>query len=281
MIDNIIEIKQLPIIEERLQTLKTEIEQKTHSALFMECTEDTVKSVKKMRAELTKEFNEYETRRKYIKSQIEAPYKAFNAIYEDCVTKSFKKADKALKSKIDKVENGLKEQKKEKIRFYSEELKKAYALDWLDVERVIPNITLSASEASLTSVVAEKMEKISMECQCISGLENSDESAELLAEYKKSLSLAQAKLIVSQHKKEIEKAKADSQKKKDQDQIKQEAEKRVEMLTPPAVSQTTPESSSEKVTLYKMTFTVSGTKEQLKALKAFIINNNIEIIGGK
>lgn len=281
MIDNIIEIKQLPIIEERLQTLKMEIEKKTDAALAMKCTEDTVKTVKKTRAELTKELNEYETRRKYVKAQIEAPYKAFNAIYEECVTVPFKNADKALKSKIDSVENGLKGQKKEKIRFYAEELKKAYALNWLDVERVIPNVTLSASETSLTSAVAEKMEKISMDCECISGLDNADEAAELLAEYKKTLNLAQAKLTVQNRKKEIEKARSDAQKTAKQEEIKRKMEEKVEMLAPPAVKETSNEPPVEEVKVYQMTFTVRGTKEQLKAIKSFIIDNNIEIIGGK
>ncbi len=275
---DIIEIKQLPIIEERLKTLKKEIEQRTSAALSMECTEETIKAVKQMRADLTKEFNNYEARRKYVKSQIEEPYKAFNSVYEECVSVPFKKADKELKSKIDNVENERKKQKKERILSYAKELKTAYTLDWLDVERILPNITLSASVSSLQSAVANTLEKISMECQCITGI---DESAEIFAEYKKTLNLAQAKLTVSQRRKEIEKAKADAQKKDEQEQIKHETEKKIEMLAPPIVLENPPELSVEKVKLYKMTFTVSGTKEQLKALKAFIIDNNIEIIGGK
>lgn len=279
--NEIIEIKQLPIIEERLRELKAEIEVETNNALAMECTEETVKDVKKIRAELNKQFTELETRRKNVKKQLEAPYNAFNSVYEECVGKTYKAADNALKKKISKVEDGLKNQKKEKIISYAVELKTAYSLDWLDVERVLPNVTLSASISSLQTALANAFEKINMECECIAGIDNADESAELLAEYKKSLNLAQAKLIVSQRKKEIEKAKSDSQKKNEQDQIKKEVEKKVEMLTPPTEKEALSEPLVEETQKYQMTFTVRGTKKKLKALKAFIIENNIELVGGK
>ena len=76
---------------------------------------------------------------------------------------------------------------------------------------------------------------------------------------------------------EIEQAKLEAERKAHQEEIKQETEKKVEMLAPPVVEEKPPK---EEVKLYRMTFTVSGTKEQLKALKAFIIDNNIQIIGG-
>ena len=57
-----------------------------------------------------------------------------------------------------------------------------------------------------------------------------------------------------------------------QEEIYKEAEKKIEQLAPPV------EVEEEKT--YTMTFTVSGTIEQLKALKAFMISNNIDFING-
>lgn len=262
MNNNLVIIKQLPIIEERLSTLKSEIEQKTKIAVAMECTESTVKDIKKIRAELTKEFNEFDERRKDVKAQIEAPYKAFNSVYEDCVALPFKTADKLLKAKIDAIENDLKEQKKEKIVSYAEELKIAYSLEWLDIERVLPNITLSASLSSLKSDVAEKLDKINLDCKCISG------DVEVFAEYKKTLNLAQAKLTVEQRKREVEVAKSNIQNTSEQQQIKQEHEQKIEALAPPAVD-------VKKANIYKMTFTVHGTMTQLKELKNFMNERGI------
>ncbi len=267
MEDGIIEIKQLPIIEERLKTLKTEIEKKTQTALSMVCTEDTVKEVKKIRAALTKEFAELEACRKDVKVQIETPYQEFYKVYQECVSIPFKNADAELKKKINSVEDMLKSDKRKKIIEYANELKTAYGIDWLNVERILPNITLSASLTSLRQSTADRVEAIRYDCQCIS--ESDKDSAEVLAEYKKSLSLSQAQLAVSQRKKEIEQAKSDVQATTEQEQIKQEAEQKVEMLAPPIIE------DKPKEKEYKMSFTVHGTITQLRELKNFMIERGI------
>lgn len=266
MDDNLVIIKQLPIIEERLNTLKSKIEEKTKNIISLPCTEGTVKDIKKIRAEFNKEFNELEARRKSVKAQIEAPYMEFNSIYEECVTTPFMIADNVLKTKINGVEEKLKHQKKEKIIAYAKELKSAYDLDWLDVEMIMPKVTISESLSSLKSTIAEKLDRISVDCKCIS--ENSDTSAEVLAEYKKTFNLAQSNLIVSQRKKEIAIAISDIQNKSEHQQFKQECEQKVEMLAPPI------EVKQEKI--YKMIFTVQGTTAQLKELKKFMNERGIK-----
>ena len=55
----VIELQQLPIIVERLHSVKADIEQRTADALSLVCTEQTYKSVKDARAQLTKEFKEW------------------------------------------------------------------------------------------------------------------------------------------------------------------------------------------------------------------------------
>ncbi|MBR0360398.1 MAG: hypothetical protein IIX21_04730, partial [Clostridia bacterium] len=59
---------------------------------------------------------------------------------------------------------------------------------------------------------------------------------------------------------------------KEQEEVKQEVTERIEQLTPPV------EVEEEKT--YTMTFTVSGTIEQLKALKAFMVANSIDFTSG-
>lgn len=273
MIDNIIVVKRLPVIEERLKELKADIESRTSAAVAMGCTEENYKDIKKVRAELNKECKEYESQRIAVKNAINERYETFNAVYKECVTVPMKAADSQLKAKIDSVENGLKAAKRENVLKFAEELKASYSLDWLDINKVMPNVTLSASESSLIQKVSDTLEKVNMECECIN-------DPEIFAEYKKSLNLAQSKMIVMTRRKEIEQAKFESERKAHQEEIKQEAKKKVEMLAPPVVEESLPQPPKEEVKLYRMTFTVNGTKEQLKALKAFIIDSNIEIIGG-
>ena len=53
-------VKQLPIIEERLKGLSIEIDEKVKYAKSLVVSDETVKDVKKVRAELSKEFKELE-----------------------------------------------------------------------------------------------------------------------------------------------------------------------------------------------------------------------------
>ena len=274
MIDNLIVVKQLPIITERLRELKEDIESRTTAAVAMDCTEDTYKEIKKIRADLNKECKEYEDRRIAVKKAINAPYEAFNEVYKECVSNVFAAAKTELDKKITAVEDGLKAQKRDNVLKFAEELKASYSLDWLDIKRVMPNVTLSASESSLIQKVSDELERINTDVQAITDIE-------ILAEYKKSLNLAQSNLIVANRRKEIEEARLEAERKAHQEEIKQETEKKVEMLAPPVVEE--PKAVESKVAERKFvtSFSVKGTMTQIKALKAFIVENNIEIIGGK
>lgn len=103
----VIELQQLPIIVERLHSVKADIERRTAEATSLICTEETYKSVKDARAQLTKEFKEYEAQRTAIKSKILEPYNAFEQVYRECVTAPFQQADAELKQKITDVTSGI------------------------------------------------------------------------------------------------------------------------------------------------------------------------------
>ena len=53
-------------------------------------TEDTVKEIKKLRADLNKRFKELEDERKAVKAKVMAPYEAFEEVYKKYVTDIFK-----------------------------------------------------------------------------------------------------------------------------------------------------------------------------------------------
>ena len=74
MTENLIVIKQLPQIEEHLKDLSTEIDVKVNNAKKLVCTEETVKTVKQVRADLTKDFKNLEEQRKTVKEQILANF---------------------------------------------------------------------------------------------------------------------------------------------------------------------------------------------------------------
>ena len=103
----VIELQQLPIIVERLHSVKADIERRTAEATSLICTEETYKSVKDARAQLTKEFKEYEAQRTAIKSKILEPYNAFEQVYRECVTAPFQQADSELVEKMQAVREKL------------------------------------------------------------------------------------------------------------------------------------------------------------------------------
>ena len=262
----IIELVQLPVIDERLQTLKAEWEQKTAAAVALSCTEANKQEIKKIRTALTKEFNALEGSRKGVKKAILAEYEAFEKVYKECVTVPYKAADEALKSKIEAVEAEQKKDKYNSVEQYAKELIIANGLNWLSSGRIMPKVTLTASEKALKEQVKQTVDNVALEVEVIG------EDAELLAEYQKSLNLAAAKITVIERHKAIEAAKQAAEQKAKQDEQFEKAEERAEMLLPPEIKQ-----EEQKVTT---SFKVRGTITQLKALKAFIVENNIEIIGG-
>lgn len=267
--NDIISITELSVTEQALKQINAEQKQRLDGALQMACTEETKRAVKKYRTELKKTFEELEAERKEKTAEYEKPLKDFKAMYDEYIAQPFKEADQALKSKIDEVEKTQKDTKRESVEVYAKELIQAYALTWLDVYQVMPNITLSASEKALKKQVKDTVDRIKSEVDCINAM---PDSSELMAEYMSCLNLADAQMIVTQRKKAIEQAEQAKAAYKEQEEVKQEVTERIEQLTPPV------EVEEEKT--YTMTFTVSGTIEQLKALKAFMIANNINFTNG-
>ena len=151
----LIRVVQLPEIEEHLQSIKVAVTQKVNDALSLICTEDTVKSVKAVRADLNKDLKDFEERRKAVKKAIMSPYEQFEAVYKECISDTYKKADIELKAKIDSVENELKEAKRTEVEAYFEECSKSVGVDFVRLSDLNLNITLSASVKALKRQVKE------------------------------------------------------------------------------------------------------------------------------
>lgn len=264
----IIVVKQLPIIVEQLQEVKAEITAKVEQALSLVCTEDTVKDVKKVRSDLNKELKDYEECRKAVKKAIMTPYEQFEAVYKDCISDTYKKADTELKGKIDSVENELKEQKKAEVKGYFDEYLTATGIDFVTFENANINVTLSASMKSLKEQAKAFVDKIVDDLNLIDTQEHKDE---ILYEYKQSLNVSNAITTVTNRYKAIEEAKAREQA---EAEAAAKVEEVVEAVAPPTVEPIAPPVEEEKT--YTLKFTVRGTMPQLKALKEFLKNGGYD-----
>ena len=269
----LIRVVQLPEIEEHLQSIKVAVTQKVNDALSLICTEDTVKSVKAVRADLNKDLKDFEERRKAVKKAIMSPYEQFEAVYKECISDTYKKADAELKAKIDSVENELKEAKRTEVEAYFEECSKSVGVDFVKLSDLNLNVTLSASVKSLKRQVKEYFDKVIQDLALIATLEH---TTEILVEYRKTLDVSDAVLTVQErHKAIAEQEKRNAEASviaEKQAETVEKVEKAVresvtEEISAPEVEEAPPEGNEP---VYEATFRVTGTLAQLKALKKFL-----------
>lgn len=273
--DELIVVKQLPIIEEKLHALKSQWEQRAADAQSMVCTEETIQAVKAFRAEMRKEFESVEALRKQVKKAVMGPYEQFEDVYKDCVTTAFRMADKALWIKIDTIESGIKQRCEDGLREYFDELCAAHHLDWLTYERAGINVDMASAKAKTPKKlreqlvvfvvgVAEAVERISM----------LDEADEIMVEYQRTLDAAGAICAVQERHRRIEEQKAEKEAIKAEREREAEAIRRVEALAPP-VSVASPKDQNEIIPF--CTFTAIGaTRAQLWKLKEFLNKEGIK-----
>lgn len=286
MSNELIVVRQLPVIEDQLRTVHDTIQARVSAVLEMECTEETYKEVKKARSELNAQFRALEDRRKEVKAQIEAPYKKFEQVYKACAGDLFAQADKQLAAKIAAVESGLKQKKADAVRAYFEEYRDSLGIpaDLVSYDRAGIAVTLSASAKSLKTQAKEFLDRISGDLALIDTQEHKDE---ILVEYRKSLNVSQAVTAVTNRHAAIERqrrmreemaATADQQRaaeKTVQRAVEAAAPQRVKeepaaMVQPPVVVERTEDAGTPKQ--YSTAFRVTGSLDQLKALKKFLVD---------
>ena len=300
MNEELITLKQAPIIVyEKIKAVGQQIEAKI-AELNLDnqlVTDETLKSAKNTRTMLRKELAVFEEQRKYIKEQVNLPYKAFEKAYKEHIEVHYDKADSTLKSKIDEVQNRLLDDKRERIKDYFTELCQSQGIDFLIFERLPLNVTLSASDKSLKEQVAGFVGEVSKSLQLVESLNEPDEfKAEMLTEYKQTLDVTRA-IQNAQYRKqqrEAELQRIEAQRAA-AEQARLAAEARARETAPlqaPAqvinevqpATPVQPEPAQEAIQaaqedeneIVQSTFIVIGTRVQLRALRTFLDNNKIQ-----
>lgn len=296
---SLIIVEQIPIIRERLEVLSKEIDEKVNNALSLVCNEETRKDVKEVRANLNKQFKELEEQRKSVKKLVLDPYDDFEKVYKNCVTEKFKLADSELKNKIDNVENGLKEEKRQEAITYFNEYATSLKIDFAKFEDMKLNITLTTTKTSIQKAIEDYLNKINTDTATIMLQEYKDE---ILVEYKgNGYNLNNAMQTVL---KRVEQIKAEKERQEElakQKELEAQTVAKVdevatveEPLQAPvtlgvdtgegysksvettAEIQPKPAESMAEEKIYTMKFTVQGTIEQLKAIKRFLESEGIK-----
>lgn len=306
MNEELITLKQAPIIiYERIKAVGQQIEAKI-AELNLDnqlVTEDTLKSAKNTRTMLRKELDDFETQRKYIKEQVNAPYEAFEKAYKEYIKVHYDKADSTLKSKIDEVQNRLLDDKRGRIKDYFTEFCAAQGIDFLIFERLPLNITLSDSDKKFKNEVANFVGEVTKSIQLIESLNEPDEfKAEMLTEYKQTLDVTRAiqNAQYRRQRREAELARIEAQRvAAEQARLAAEARAReaaplqapaqvtnevqsaapeqpAAPVQPEPVQDTTQVAQDYDNEIVQSILTVIGTRAQLRALRDFLDNNKIQ-----
>lgn len=267
-LDGLIVVEQLPKIKQQLQIISDEVDERIKYAMSLECTEESIKEVKNVRAELNKIKTVLEEKRKKVKSAVLQPYEEFEGIYNDLVKFKLQIADTSLKQEIDDIENEQKRQKEKELREFVEEYCKANNIH-IDFEKIGLNITLSASMKSLKEQAKTFIEKVASDLKLI---EMEKYSSEILYEYGKCMDYVLAKTVVLQRHKELEEIKKQQEQKQE---VEEQEEKIVEKVEE-AIEITAPVEIIDEEEIKTYQFEVKATKEQIKKLIDFMKELGVE-----
>lgn len=314
----IITLQQAPIIGYDRMQLASEQIAKRIASLDLEnqvVTSETVAAVKKLRAELNKEFKEIEAVRVFIKKKVTEPYSEFEVKYKELIKAQYESADTTLGDKVTAFEGQLKEAKADELKAYFDELCAAKGIDFLSFEGLRLNITLSEPVSKLKTTIKGAVDSVANDLELINSVPESDEyKSEVLAEYKRTLSTAGAFKAVNERRdaRAAELKRLEAQKEAAQAQAAEiaraqaaqvqtqapilqaptmatnapvapvQAQPQAPILQAPTMATSAPiapvQGQTETSQLIECAFKVRATMEQLRALKQFLITNNIEIL---
>lgn len=276
---DLIQVVQLPVIEERLRSMKETVEEQTAAAMALVCNDNTLAQVRAVRADLTRTFNDLEEQRKAVKKAVMGPYEAFEKVYKECITEPFKRADADLKGKVSAVEDGIKSECETKMREYFSELCVAERVDWLKFEWVGLKIKLDVARQKSHSKLREQIAAFVVGvAQAVNTISKMEDAEEIMAEYRQCLDMGRAIGIVQDRHQRIEEERQAAEARKAAQEAHDAAVQKVEAVAQPAVLEPpvaapAPQQEDEKV--YKCSFAVRATKAQLKRLKEFMIQEGI------
>ena len=275
---DLIVIEQLPVIKEQLKRVAEEIDGKVEQAKNLICTEENKQIIKTIRADMRKEFEEFENQRKTVKERILAPYMQFEEVYKECISEKYKIADKELKNKIDNIENEQKKRLEDGAREYFEEYRKSKDIDFIMFEKMNLKITLSDNPTKLKKQIASYIDNIVDDLKLI---ETQECKEEILVEYKQNLNVSRAIQDVANRHKLLEEEKRKQEERKivriemnEKHEITQGSHEQLEnIFNKPLEEPKVEEKQGEILTLR---FTVKATKTKLKELKNFLIQGGYD-----
>lgn len=263
---------QAPVISEDLEGVKRKLELVLAEVAQLPDNDESMKRIKARRAELNREFAAMEEQRKEVKRQVLQPYTQAEEKYKVCIADPYRAADAQLKQRVDGYQEGLKQDCRNRLEEYFDELCQVHGVDFLRFSQAGVMVDMAMARQKELRKAMEAIEafvlRVRGDLDAILPLED---APEVLAEYRENLDLSGAILTVKNRKSLT--AYMARQVREAQETKAQEEQHRAELLA--AMGE--PEEELPQEDLYTMTFTVTGSMGELKALKAYILSANLII----
>ena len=193
------------MVDERLSDLNIE---------NLVATDETIKAMKTLRADLNKELKDFENQRKTIKTIVAKPYMELEEVYKEQVSEKYNSALSILKEKIDEHEIKIKLEKQQVVENYFNEVRDFAGHSFLKFADLNLNITLSTSIKKYREEVDEFVKRVDDDIKLIATQEH---EAEILVEYKKDLNCSRAIQSVAERKAA---EKIEEERRKEQEQVR-------------------------------------------------------------
>lgn len=252
---------QPPIIDENLGSIRQRLEDLLADISVLPSTDESLKYVKQVRANLAKDFDQMETQRKAVKRQVMEPYDQAEKKYKENISDPYKAADQALKNWVDGYQNSIKRKCEDTLRAYFNECCQSLKVDFLKLENcgIVVDMALARQKEPRKALdrIFEFVTNVRNELDIVATMED---SSEILIEYKRRLSLSDAIAEVNARKQ----AKAAAQAFLEQQQRRQAQQEQHRAQLAAAA----PEIQQIQEERYSVAFLATGTLTALKAMKA-------------
>lgn len=263
---------QAPVISEDLDNVRRRLDLVLNEVAQLPSNDESLKRVKYLRADLTRQFGSMEEQRKEVKRQVMQPYTQAEEKYKVCIADPYRAADAQLKAWVDNYQNGMKQACEQELREYFDELCQSQGVDFLRFSQAGVTVDMAMARQKEPRKAMEKLESFVLGVRAdLDTILTLEDAAEILAEYRESLKLQDAILTVKERKQQA--AHMAERIREAQETRTQEEQHRRQLLD--AMGEIGDQPPQEE--LYTMTFTVTGTKPDLKALKAYILSSNLTI----
>lgn len=273
MDNTLMKVTQLPVIEEHLRSRKEQTEQRVAEAMSLVCTDETLTSVKNIRAEMNREFADAETQRKAIKAAIMEKYDSFESVYRECIADPYKRADADLKAKIDATEREIKSRCEEMLLGYFRELCAVNEIDFLSFGQTGVKVDMASARAKTPKKLMEQIKlKVDGVAQDMKTIGTMGENApEIMVEYKNNLDLSLAISVVNERHRRAEEER-EAVKRHTVTPAARAAGDTV-AAAPQVVPKRVEQAAVERLTV---SFRVTDTRERLRLLKQFLVSNGYQ-----